>query len=219
MISIVIPARQTGRWGRFPGKATCIIDDRTLVEIAIDCATEALRLLSIDAPIIVSTDDLCILQRVGKYGTKRPDYLCTPSSVAVATVANHVSGHHAVQLNVTSPLRSPATVAQCIDAVLTRPEIDYVATVRPVVRMPWPDPDPWTRPRTQEQRPLCDETGEVFVYGPDVLAGNRPINPVPVVVPGSTVDIDREEDLLIAMAMIDAGLADLPPKRSKEGAQ
>lgn len=224
----LIPAR--GGSKRLPGKNLRLLGGKPLIGWTIETA-QAIGDLT---RVIVSSDDPEILRVAADYGAEtvqRPDDLATDSASS-ARVALHLLDRLAAEgaspdglilLQPTSPFRSVATVRAGIG--LFRDTADPVASVSPVRDHPhWTFtvengtlhpflPSPANR-RKQDLPALFVLNGAFYAITPSCLRRFNAFTPLqsrPLIMRSriEAMDIDTPDDLILAEAMVLAGL--IPP--------
>ncbi|MHC4644097.1 MAG: acylneuraminate cytidylyltransferase family protein [Planctomycetota bacterium] len=213
----IIPARAGST--RLKRKNLRKIGDRTLVQIAVDCAMKVSRL----EKIVVSSDGQEILTSVDSRNDprivrhRRPGYLSLDDSAIEDLIAHIMDEHkwstHAVLLNPTSPFRRAGTIDRCINAI-TRLGYESVATVtatrahhylwdkeRGAQISPFHERP---RPRSQDLTPALVEHGACFVTSrrlakAGVLTGgwSYPVTTGKY----QAIDIDTQTDLIFARSL------------------
>jgi len=128
-----------------PGKNTKPLAGRPLIAHAIATA----RACPLFETVIVSTDDASIAAVAREHGAEAP--FLRPAHLAADDSPEWLSWQHAVEwfqrtrghfdsfvsLPPTSPFRSVADVAACVEALHAQSDTDVVITVRPAERSPW----------------------------------------------------------------------------------
>lgn len=221
----IVPAR--GGSKGIPRKNLAVLAGRTLLERAIDVAA---RVPAVDR-IIVSTDDdeiAAVATAAGADVHVRPAALATDSSRVIEalrhccdTVLDPAGAGNAllVLLEPTCPLRTPADVTACIEA-LAAGGCDAVATFTEAATNPWrtwrlvdgrpehfiPGANPWL-PR-QELPAAHELTGAVYAFWRDhlrdpereILSGDIRAVELP---PERSLDIDTTLDLHLAESLLE----------------
>lgn len=204
-----------------------LLGDKPLLAWPINVAKQ----VSVIDRILVSTDSIAISEKSMQYGAEvlmRPAELATDHAV-VADVIRYVRQELGVRdqddtimvlLEATSPFRSVTVIEQCLQMLVTK-DLDSVATFQEASLNPhrsWKiadsgepsafldDADPWL------PRQLLPEayqlTGSVYAFylsrfpehGNKILFGNSGA----VITDDNSIDIDTEEDLIIANAVLEA---------------
>lgn len=221
----VIPAR--GGSKGLPGKNLRLLAGRPLIAYSID---DALACRAVDR-VVVSTDSEEIAASARAHGAEAP-FLRPAALAADETptlpVLRHVveelwrrEGYRpdlVVVLQPTSPLRGPAAVAEAV-RMMADPRVDSVVSVCPAGHspfllrrlegervLPFLDPDPLKAGLRRQDLPgLYRLNGAVYVFRRERLLGDDPYGTeirAVVMEPWRSVDIDGEEDLLVAEAYL-----------------
>lgn len=215
----LIPAR--GGSKGVPGKNIRELNGIPLVAHSISQAEAA----SLVDDVYVTSDDLQILQVAKNYNANiihRPAEISgdTASSESALLHALHViedTGENVsliVFLQCTSPIRSPVDIDNAI-RVLQQSQADSLLSVVNSHRFFWKEVngnavsvnyDYRERPRRQDMAPQYQENGSIYIFTPEVLKqyNNRLGGKIALYEMGesSNIDIDTENDLLLAQAML-----------------
>lgn len=221
----IIPAR--GGSKGLPGKNLRLLGGRPLIAYTIADARES----GVLDRVIVSTDSEEIARTAREWGAEvpflRPAELArddTPTIPVLRHVLEELEAREgyrpdlAVVLQPTSPLRGPEAVREAV-AKMADPRVDSVVSVCPAEHSPylmrrlegerlvpaW-HPDPLRQGlRRQELSPLYRLNGAVYIFRRERLMGADPYGDevrALVMERWRSVDIDAEEDLLVAEAYL-----------------
>ena len=184
---------------------------------------EILAASSFVAEILVNTDNDRIRRQVENLPKAkvidRPEALCgdfVPMNAIIAHDLNFAAAPHILQTHSTNPLFSLATLEAALAAYLSaRPKHDSLFTVTARQgRFYQPDGrtvnhDPAELKRTQDLEPIYEENSCLYVFSSTSFqaAGGRRIGLRPLLFPIAkleAVDIDDEDDFILAEALITA---------------
>ncbi|HEX9648801.1 MAG TPA: acylneuraminate cytidylyltransferase family protein [Alphaproteobacteria bacterium] len=210
---IVVPAR--GGSKRLPGKHLRPLCGRNLLAHADTAIGEA----ALDAPVVLSTDDAAIAAEGRRLGWLvpfvRPRHLSGDDSASVDMLLHALdafgrSAGYAPELvmllQVTSPLRPAATLAEAVALLEARADADAVVGVRALERTPQTvfrlGADGFLAPAGADSAPLYTPNGALYVIRTEIVRRRRSLFPertLPVVMDArASLDIDTELDWRMA---------------------
>ena len=209
---------------RVSGKNYRMLGDRPLYRYILD----TLLATSTIAEVVVDTDSQRIIDEVEQQlpqvrVVRRPEHLRSEMLVMNDILLNtveEVDADYYLQTHSTNPFLSRETIAQAIEALLTkREQHDSLFSVSPLQVRLWStdgkalNHDPDNLIRTQDLEPVMEENSCIYIFRRDVLQarrnriGERPL--VFVMDPSEALDIDTELDWQVAQARLE--LADQLP--------
>jgi CMP-N-acetylneuraminic acid synthetase len=218
----IVPMRHFSR--RVSGKNYRMLGDRPLYRYILD----TLLATSTIAEVVVDTDSQRIIDEVEQQlpqvrVVRRPEHLRSEMLVMNDILLNtveEVDADYYLQTHSTNPFLSRETIAQAIEALLTkREQHDSLFSVSPLQVRLWStdgkalNHDPDNLIRTQDLEPVMEENSCIYIFRRDVLQarrnriGERPL--VFVMDPSEALDIDTELDWQVAQARLE--LADQLP--------
>lgn len=195
---------------RCPGKNTRLLGGKPLLQYQLD----NLKKTCLVNNIVVYCSDAAVVPFLpeGVNFVKRPAYLDLPTSNFTQIFESFMSEYDAdiyVYVHATAPYITVDTMKQCIEAVKLG-EYDSAFCAIKLQDYLWQDGiplnfDPKNLPRTQDLKPVYQETSGVYVFTKEVFAkyhrriGIHPF--VKVVTFKEAVDIDNPEDFILAEAL------------------
>lgn len=197
---------------RCPGKNTRILGGKPLLQHELDNLKKTGLLDNI--MVFCSDEGIKPFISEGVKFVKRPSYLDLPTSNFTQIFENFMSEHDAdiyVYAHATAPYITVETMKQCITAVKSG-EYDSAFCAIKLQDYLWQDGyplnfDPDNLPRTQDLRPIYQETSGVYVFTKEVFEkhhrriGLHPF--IKEVTFKEAVDIDNPEDFILAEALSD----------------
>ncbi len=212
----IIPAR--GGSERLPGKNLRKVGGKSLVRIAIEQA----RAVDLVDGVCVSTDSQAIMAEAKACGTgycPRPRWISGSHAQSESALLHALDFLRAVDddvcvmLQPTNPIRRSEDIRLAI-SLLNDPKVNSVFAVEELCSYVWErfegEPclaavrSPFPRQRTQDMEPLYIENGAIYVVRVGALrrTQNRQAKPTEMIVVAPGVDIDTEEDLRRAEALL-----------------
>ncbi len=196
---------------RCPGKNIRNLGGKPLLQYELDNLKETGLCDSIN--VFCSSEDVIPFLPKNVNFIKRPKYLDLPTSNFTQLAETFISEQDAdiyVLLHATAPFISVQTMTECIEAVKTG-EYDSAFCAQKIQTFLWQDNKPINfdaanLPRTQDLKPVYQETSGVYVFQKEVFFRYHRrigVNPfIKVVTLKEAIDIDEEEDFTIAEAML-----------------
>ena len=208
-ITAIMPIKLNNE--RCPGKNTRQLDSKPLLQHEL----ESLKLTGLCNSINVfcSSEDIVPFLPKGVNFIKRPEYLDLPTSNFSQIFTCFMKQQDAdiyVYANATAPFITVQTMRQCIESVKSG-EYDSAFCAVKLQNYLWQDGEPLNfdaanLPRTQDLKPIYQETSGIYVFTKDVfIRYKRRIGKKPFIKEVSfkeAVDIDNPEDFTIAEALV-----------------
>lgn len=200
---------------RCPGKNTRILGDKPLLQWELDSLKKTGLCDSIN--VFCSSEDVVPFLPEGVNFVKRPEFLDLPTSnfTQIFTVfMEQCLADIYVYAHATAPYISVETMEQCINAVKSG-EYDSAFCAVKLQDYLWQDGEPLNfdasnLPRTQDLKPIFQETSGVYVFTKEVFEKyHRRIGKKPFIKEVSfkeSVDIDNPEDFDLADALVNINL-------------
>ena len=200
---------------RCPGKNTRLLGNKPLLQHELDSLKATGLCDSIN--VNCSTEDVVPFLPEGVNFVKRPEVLDLPTSnfsQIFETFMNTVDADIYVYAHATAPFITKETMEQCINAVKSG-EYDSAFCALKLQDYLWQDGEPLNFdatnvPRTQDLKPIYQETSGVYVFTKEVFEKkHRRIGDHPYVSEVSfkeAVDIDNPEDFTLAEKIVDLEL-------------
>lgn len=196
---------------RCPGKNTRILGPKPLLQHELDALKETGLCDSIN--VFCSSESIIPFLSDGVDFVKRPEYLDLPTANFTQIFSLFMEQNKAdiyVYAHATAPFVSVNTMRQCIEAVQSGEYDSAFCAVR-LQDYLWQDGEPLNfdatnLPRTQDLKPIYQETSGVYVFTREVFekfhrrVGKRPF--IKEVSFKESVDIDNPEDFLLAEALV-----------------
>lgn len=196
---------------RCPGKNTRLLGDKPLLQWELDSLKETGLCDSIN--VYCSDDAVASFLPKGANFLKRPAFLDLPTSNFTQIFESFMSKVDAdiyVYAHATAPFITVETIKQCIEAVKSG-EYDSAFCAVKLQDYLWQDGEPLNfdatnLPRTQDLKPIYQETSGVYVFTKGVFeklkrrVGNNPF--IKEVTFKEAVDIDNPEDFELAEALV-----------------
>lgn len=196
---------------RCPGKNTKILGDKPLLQHELDSLKKTGLCDSIN--VFCSSEDVIPFLPEGVNFVKRPEYLDLPTSNFTQIFTLFMEQNDAdiyVYAHATAPFITVDTMKQCIEAVRSG-EYDSAFCAIKLQDYLWQDGEPLNfdasnLPRTQDLKPIYQETSGVYVFTKEVFENyKRRIGKKPFIKEVSfkeAVDIDNPEDFDLAEALV-----------------
>lgn len=196
---------------RCPGKNTRILGTKPLLQHELDSLKETGLCDSIN--VFCSSEDVVPFLPEGIQFVKRPDRLDLPTSNFTQIFSLFMEQNEAdiyVYAHATAPFISVDTMKQCIEAVQSG-DYDSAFCAVKLQDYLWQDGEPLNfdatnLPRTQDLKPIYQETSGVYVFTREVFERyHRRIGKKPFIKEVSfkeAVDIDNPEDFDLAEALV-----------------
>ena len=196
---------------RCPGKNTRILGDKPLLQYELDSLKETGLCDSIN--VFCSSDDIVPFLPKGVNFIKRPKYLDLPSSNFTQIFSLFMDQNDAdiyVYAHATAPFVSVDTMKQCINAVMSGGYDSAFCAVK-LQDYLWQDGEPLNfdatnLPRTQDLKPIFQETSGVYVFRKETfLKYRRRIGENPFIKEVSfkeSIDIDNPKDFDLAEKLV-----------------
>ena len=196
---------------RCPGKNTRILGDKPLLQYELDSLKETGLCDSIN--VFCSSDDIVPFLPKGVKFIKRPKYLDLPSSNFTQIFSLFMDQNDAdiyVYAHATAPFVSVDTMKQCINAVMSGGYDSAFCAVK-LQDYLWQDGEPLNfdatnLPRTQDLKPIFQETSGVYVFRKETfLKYRRRIGENPFIKEVSfkeSIDIDNPKDFDLAEKLV-----------------
>lgn len=196
---------------RCPGKNTRMLGDKPLLQYELDSLKETGLCDSIN--VYCSDDAVVPFLPEGVNFLKRPAFLDLPTSNFTQIFENFMGEVDAdiyVYAHATAPFITVETMQQCIEAVKSGEHDSAFCAVK-LQDYLWQDGEPLNfdatnLPRTQDLKPIYQETSGVYVFTKEVFenlkrrVGNNPF--IKEVTFKEAVDIDNPEDFELAEALV-----------------
>ena len=196
---------------RCPGKNTRLLGDKPLLQHELDSLKKTGLCDSIN--VFCSSEDVVPFLPEGVSFVKRPEYLDLPTSNFTQIFTVFMEQNDAdiyVYAHATAPFITVDTMKQCIEAVKSG-EYDSAFCAIKLQDYLWQDGEPLNfdasnLPRTQDLKPIYQETSGVYVFTKEVFEKyHRRIGKKPFIKEVSfkeAVDIDNPEDFELAEALV-----------------
>ena len=200
---------------RCPGKNTRILGTKPLLQHELDSLKMTGLCDSIN--VFCSSEDVVPFLPEGVQFVKRPEYLDLPTSNFSQIFTLFMEQYEAdiyVYAHATAPFIAVDTMKQCIEAVQSG-EFDSAFCAVKLQDYLWQDGEPLNfdatnLPRTQDLKPIFQETSGVYVFTNEVFEKyHRRIGKKPFIKEVSfkeAVDIDNPEDFDLAEALVNLDL-------------
>ena len=200
---------------RCPGKNTRLLGSKPLLQHELDSLKETCLCDSIN--VFCSSEDVVPFLPDGVNFVKRPEFLDLPTSNFTQIFTLFMEQNDAdiyVYAHATAPFITVDTMKQCIEAVQSG-EYDSAFCAVKLQDYLWQDGEPLNfdatnLPRTQDLKPIYQETSGVYVFTKEVFEKyHRKIGKKPFIKEVSfkeAVDIDNPEDFDLAEALVDLNL-------------
>lgn len=196
---------------RCPGKNTRNLGGKPLLQHELD---NLLKVEEIDSVNVFCSDEAIVpFLPKGVEFIQRPDYLDLPTSNFTQIFENFIEHRDAdiyVYAHATAPFITVDTMKKCVNAVVSG-EYDSAFCAIELHDYLWQDGQPLNFdasnvPRTQDLKPIYQETSGVYVFTKEVFEkyhrriGVKPY--ISVVSFKESVDIDEPEDFRLAEVMV-----------------
>lgn len=200
---------------RCPGKNTRMLGDKPLLQYELDNLKKTELCDSIN--VYCSDESIIPFLPEGINFIKRPAFLDLPTSNFTQIFDNFmrvVDSEIYVYAHATAPFITVSTMRQCIKAVESG-EYDSAFCAIKLQDYLWQDGEPLNfdasnLPRTQDLKPIYQETSGVYVFTKDVYKKHkRRIGEKPFIKEVSfkeAVDIDNQEDFDLAEVLVNTGI-------------
>ena len=200
---------------RCPGKNTRMLGSKPLLRYELDSLTETGLCDSIN--VFCSSEEVVPFLPEGVTFVKRPEYLDLPTSnftQIFTQFMEQVDADIYVYAHATAPFITVNTMKSCIEAVKSG-EYDSAFCAVKLQDYLWQDGEPLNfdatnLPRTQDLKPIFQETSGVYVFTKEVFQKyHRRVGQKPFIKEVSfkeAVDIDHPEDFNLAEALLDINL-------------
>ncbi len=200
---------------RCPGKNTRLLGTKPLLQYELD-SLKATGLCD-NINVFCSPEEVVPFLPQGINFVKRPEYLDLPTSNFTQIFGLFMEQNDAdiyVYAHATAPFITVETMTQCIEAVQSG-EYDSAFCAIKLQDYLWQDGEPLNfdaanLPRTQDLKPIYQETSGVYVFTKEVFQKyHRRIGKKPFIKEVSfkeAVDIDHPEDFDLAEALVDLNL-------------
>jgi CMP-N-acetylneuraminic acid synthetase len=197
---------------RCPGKNTRILGNKPLMQYELDNLKKTS--LCDDINVFCSSEDVIPFIPEGVKFIKRPDYLDLPTSnfnQIFSCFMEQIDAEIYVYAHATAPFITVETMRQCIEAVKSG-EYDSAFCAVKLQDYLWQDGEPLNfdssnLPRTQDLKPIYQETSGVYVFTREVFQKyHRRVGIKPFIKEVSfkeAVDIDNPEDFELAEVLVD----------------
>lgn len=196
---------------RCPGKNTRMLGSKPLLQWELDSLSDTGLCDSIN--VFCSSEDIVQFLPKDVSFVKRPEYLDLPTSNFTQIFALFMEQNDAdiyVYVHATAPFITMNTMKQCIEAVQSK-EYDSAFCAVKLQDYLWQDGEPLNfdatnLPRTQDLKPIYQETSGVYVFTKEVFEkyhsriGKKPF--IKEVNFKEAVDIDNPEDFDLAEALV-----------------
>lgn len=200
---------------RCPGKNTRLLGGKPLLQYELDSLKDTGFCESIN--VYCSDEAIVPYLPEGVTFIKRPEYLDLPTSNFTQIFdcfMEDVDADIYVYAHATAPFITVDTMKQCIEAVLSG-DYDSAFCANKLQDYLWQDGEPMNfeadnLPRTQDLKPIYQETSGVYVFTKAVyMKYRRRIGKTPFIKEVSfkeAVDIDNPEDFDLAEALVDISI-------------
>lgn len=200
---------------RCPGKNTRMLSNKPLLQYELDNLKETGLCDSIN--VFCSSEEIVSYLPQGIDFIKRPEYLDLPTSNFTQIFDNFMERRDAdiyVYAHATAPFVSMETMKQCIEAVMSEKYDSAFCAVK-LQDYLWQDGEPLNFdatnvPRTQDLKPIYQETSGVYVFKKSVFEKYQRrigINPfIKEVNFKEAIDIDQPEDFELAEKLVNINL-------------
>ncbi len=200
---------------RCPGKNTRMLGSKPLLQWELDSLKETGLCDSIN--VFCSSEDVVPYLPDGVQFVKRPEFLDLPTSNFTQIFSLFMEQHPAdiyVYAHATAPFVTVETMRQCILAVQSG-EYDSAFCAAKLQDYLWQDGKPLNFdatnvPRTQDLKPIYQETSGVYVFTKEVFLKHKRrigINPfIKEVSIKESVDIDNPEDFDFAEVLVNCNI-------------
>lgn len=200
---------------RCPGKNTRLLGGKPLLQYELDSLKDTGFCESIN--VYCSDEAIIPYLPEGVTFIKRPEYLDLPTSNFTQIFdcfMEDVDADIYVYAHATAPFITVDTMKQCIEAVLSG-DYDSAFCANKLQDYLWKDGEPMNfeadnLPRTQDLKPIYQETSGVYVFTKAVyMKYRRRIGKTPFIKEVSfkeAVDIDNPEDFDLAEALVDINI-------------
>lgn len=200
---------------RCPGKNTRLLGGKPLLQWELDSLKATSLCDSIN--VFCSSEEIIPFLPEGIQFIQRPEFLDLPTSNFTQIFTCFMERFDAdiyVYAHATAPFITTATMRSCIEAVKSG-DYDSAFCAVKLQDYLWQDGEPLNfdaanLPRTQDLKPIYQETSGVYVFTKEVFAaGHRRIGMHPFIKEVSfkeAVDIDNPEDFDLANALLHADL-------------
>ena len=196
---------------RCPGKNTRLLGDKPLLQWELDSLKATSLCDSIN--VFCSSENIMPFLPESINFIKRPEYLDLPTSNFSQIFTCFMEQHDAdiyVYAHATAPFITTETMKQCIEAVKSG-KYDSAFCALKLQDYLWQDGEPLNfdatnLPRTQDLKPIYQETSGVYVFTKEVFekyhrrVGVKPF--IKEVTFKEAVDIDNPEDFDLAEALV-----------------
>lgn len=200
---------------RCPGKNIRILGNKPLLQHELDNMMATGLCDSIN--VFCSSEEVIQYLPKGVEFVKRPEYLDLPQSNFTQFTEVFMSEHDAdiyVMMHATAPFITKETMVELIEAVKSG-GYDSAFCAQKIQTFLWQNNmplnfDPTNLPRTQDLKPIYQETSGVYVFKKEVFTklhrriGSKPY--IKVVSLKEAVDIDEESDFAIAQALLNLNI-------------
>lgn len=209
MIVAIMPIKLNNE--RCPGKNTRLLGEKPLLQYELDSLKETKLCDSIN--VYCSNEGIIPFLPKGINYIKRPEFLDLPTSNFTQIFDNFMNTKTAdiyVYAHATAPFITVETMKECIEAVKSG-EYDSAFCAVKLQEYLWQDGEPLNfdasnLPRTQDLKPIFQETSGVYVFTKEVYEKyRRRIGKKPYIKEVSfreAVDIDTPEDFELAEALV-----------------
>lgn len=213
MITAIMPIKLINE--RCPGKNTKLLGEKPLLQYELDSLKATKLCDSIN--VYCSSEDIIPFLPEGISFIKRPKFLDLPTSNFTQIFDNFKAIKDAdiyVYAHATAPFITVETIKECIEAVKSG-EYDSAFCAIKLQEYLWQDGEPLNfdasnLPRTQDLKPIFQETSGVYVFTKEVYERyRRRIGKKPFIKEVSfkeSVDIDNPEDFELAEALVHINL-------------
>ena len=200
---------------RCPGKNTRLLGNKPLLQWELDTLKETNLCDSIN--VFCSSENVIPFLPDGVNYIQRPDFLDLPTSNFTQIFTCFIEQQEAdiyVYAHATAPFITVETMKQCIDAVKSG-EYDSAFCAVKLLDYLWQDGQPLNfdasnLPRTQDLKPIYQETSGVYVFTKEVfLKHKRRVGVKPFIKEVTfkeAVDIDDPEDFDLAEVMLNVNM-------------
>lgn len=200
---------------RCPGKNTRLLGDKPLLQYELDSLKKTGLCNSVN--VFCSSEEIIPFLPQGVNYVKRPEYLDLPTSNFTQIFSCFIEHHDAdiyVYAHATAPFITVDTMKQCIEAVNSG-NYDSAFCAIKLQDYLWQDGEPLNfdasdLPRTQDLKPIYQETSGVYVFTKEVFEkyhrriGVRPF--IKEVSLKEAVDIDNPEDFKLAEILVNVNI-------------